>query len=233
MAKKKQKQARPAKSFGEALGINNFFQSDIFNGIFLCMQRRFPGRKRISVFHSDIQIIAEYRQRSTDFFKRDRSCFLFFRQLPASFPQFFKFIGPGKNPRPFGRTTARHGSSDVDHLPVKRNNAVAVTAVPGNTDGIGKGFPTKVSDPITPQGVWCEGPAPLFVGDTLYVYFDMYRDHRYGVVRSLDHGKTWSDVSHLLHMPQGIRHGTAFCVDERYLTPLLHLHESAPSSPTR
>lgn len=34
MAKKKQKQARPAKSFGEALGINNFFQSDIFNGIF-------------------------------------------------------------------------------------------------------------------------------------------------------------------------------------------------------
>ena len=90
-----------------------------------------------------------------------------------------------------------------------------------------------MSDPITPQGVWCEGPAPLFVGDTLYVYFDMYRDHRYGVVRSLDHGKTWSDVSHLLHMPQCIRHGTAFCVDERYLTPLLHLHGSAPSSPTR
>ena len=34
MAKKKQKQARPAKSFWEALGIKNIFQSDIFNGIF-------------------------------------------------------------------------------------------------------------------------------------------------------------------------------------------------------
>ncbi len=112
-------------------------------------------------------------------------------------------------------------------LPAEKNIRVTTTKK------IQKGFPTKVSDPITPQGVWCEGPAPLFVGDTLYVYFDMYRDHRYGVVRSLDHGKTWSDVSHLLHMPQGIRHGTAFCVDERYLTPLLHLHESAPSSPTR
>lgn len=34
MAKKKQKQAQPAKSFWEALGIKNIFQSDIFNGIF-------------------------------------------------------------------------------------------------------------------------------------------------------------------------------------------------------
>ena len=34
MAKKKQKQARPAKSFSEAIGIKNIFQSDIFNGIF-------------------------------------------------------------------------------------------------------------------------------------------------------------------------------------------------------
>ena len=25
---------------------------------------------------------------------------------------------------------------------------------------------------------WCEGPAPLFVDDVLYVYFDKYRNHQ-------------------------------------------------------
>lgn len=52
-----------------------------------------------------------------------------------------------------------------------------------------------------------------FVGDALYVYFDKYRDHRYGAVRSLDHGETWEDVSDQVSFPRGIRHGTAFAVD--------------------
>lgn len=104
-------------------------------------------------------------------------------------------------------------------LPAEKNIRVTTTK------NIRKGFPTKVSKPITPEGMWCEGPAPLFVGDTLYVYYDMYRDHRYGVARSLDHGKTWQDVSSQLQMPKGIRHGTAFRVDECYLAPLLQLHE--------
>ena len=80
------------------------------------------------------------------------------------------------------------------------------------TKKIEKGFPTKVSAPITGK-YWAEGPAPLFVGDTLYVYFDKYRDHRYGAVRSLDHGETWEDVSDQVSFPRGIRHGTAFAVD--------------------
>lgn len=82
------------------------------------------------------------------------------------------------------------------------------------------GFPTEVSAPITGD-YWAEGPAPLFVGDTLYVYFDKYRDHRYGAVRSLDHGKTWEDISDQTSFPQGIRHGTAFAVDEAVLDKLL------------
>lgn len=82
------------------------------------------------------------------------------------------------------------------------------------------GFPTEVSAPITGD-YWAEGPAPLFVGDTLYVYFDKYRDHRYGAVRSLDHGKTWEDISDQTFFPQGIRHGTAFAVDEAVLDKLL------------
>lgn len=110
-------------------------------------------------------------------------------------------------------------------LPAEKNLRTTVTK------NITKGFPTKVSSPISPKGIWVEGPAPLFVGDTLYVYFDMYRNHRYGVVRSLDDGKTWQDVSNQLQMPQGIRHGTAFRVEESVLKPLLKVREYNPLIP--
>ena len=88
------------------------------------------------------------------------------------------------------------------------------------TKDLAKGFPTKVSAPITGK-YWAEGPAPLFVGDALYVYFDKYRDHRYGAVRSLDHGETWEDVSDQVSFPRGIRHGTAFAVDASVVEALV------------
>ncbi|SCH00127.1 alpha-d-galacturonidase [uncultured Bacteroides sp.] len=88
------------------------------------------------------------------------------------------------------------------------------------TENIRKGFPTKVSAPIT-GNYWAEGPAPLFIGDTLYVYFDKYRDHRYGAVRSLDHGETWEDVSDQVSFPKGIRHGTTFAVDASVVETLI------------
>ncbi len=110
-------------------------------------------------------------------------------------------------------------------LPAEKNIRVTTTK------DIRRGFPTKVSAPITPDKIWCEGPAPLFVGDTLYVYFDMYTSHRYGVVRSLDHGKTWQNLSDELQMPKGIRHGTAFRVSEEVLGRLLTVHESNPLIP--
>lgn len=87
------------------------------------------------------------------------------------------------------------------------------------TSDIRKGFSTKVSAPITGD-YWAEGPAPLFVGDTLYVYFDKYRDKKYGAVRSLDFGKTWTDVSDQVSFPKGTRHGTAFTVSEQVLNRL-------------
>ena len=88
------------------------------------------------------------------------------------------------------------------------------------TKDLAKGFPTKVSVPITGK-YWAEGPAPLFVGDALYVYFDKYRDHRYGAVRSLDHGETWEDVSDQVSFPRGIRHGTAIAVDASVVEALV------------
>lgn len=89
------------------------------------------------------------------------------------------------------------------------------------TENIRKGFPVNVSAPIT-GNYWAEGPSPFFVGDTLYVYFDKYRDHRYGAVRSFDFGKTWEDVSELVSFPKGIRHGTAFTVKASVVEQLIN-----------
>ena len=82
-----------------------------------------------------------------------------------------------------------------------------------------EGFSTEVSAPITGD-YWAEGPAPLYVGDTLYVYFDKYTQGKYGALRSLDHGKTWTDVSESLTVPKGMRHGTAFAVDKKLVEEL-------------
>lgn len=80
-------------------------------------------------------------------------------------------------------------------------------------------FPTTVSAPITGD-YWAEGPAPLLVGDSVYVYFDKYTEHKYGAVRSKDMIQ-WDDVSEQVSFPEGLRHGTAFTVDEAILNKLL------------
>ncbi|MCY1312761.1 hypothetical protein D9M70_632110 [compost metagenome] len=71
----------------------------------------------------------------------------------------------------------------------------------------------EVSTPIT-GNYWAEGPAPLQVGDSVYVYFDKYTEKQYGAVRSADL-KNWEDVSDQVSFPKGIRHGTAFSVSRR------------------
>lgn len=97
--------------------------------------------------------------------------------------------------------------------PPEKNIRVTSTAKMDN------GFPVEVSAPIT-GNFWAEGPAPLVIGDYVYVYFDKYRDKKYGAVRTLDM-KTWEDVSDQIKFPQGIRHGTAFKVPESVLNKLL------------
>lgn len=81
-------------------------------------------------------------------------------------------------------------------------------------------YPTNVSEPITGD-YWAEGPAPLKVGKYIYVYFDKYREHVYGAVRSKDL-ETWEDVSDSLNMVRGARHGTAFKVDEEVLNNIMN-----------
>lgn len=99
------------------------------------------------------------------------------------------------------------------------------------TGDITDGFPVEVSEPITGD-YWAEGPSPLVIGNYIYVYFDKYRDRKYGAVRTKD-GVKWEDVSDQVSFPQGVRHGTTFTADEEILKGLLQLpEESAPESPS-
>ena len=95
------------------------------------------------------------------------------------------------------------------------------------TKNLSSAFPVNVSVPIT-GNYWAEGPSPLFIGDTLYVYFDKYQNHTYGAVRSNDHGETWEDVSDRVSFPEGIRHGTAFVVDVSVVENLIKQFKKSP-----
>lgn len=100
-----------------------------------------------------------------------------------------------------------------NHTPIEKN--IRVT----RSKNLAKGFPTDVSPKISPD--WVEGPSPLFVGDTLYVYIDFYGKGGYGAVKSDDRGKTWERVpSEKIKFPKGIRHGTAFAVDRSVVDAL-------------
>ena len=79
-------------------------------------------------------------------------------------------------------------------------------------------YPTVVSEPIT-GNYWAEGPTILTIGESVYVYFDKYVDHKYGAVRSKDLEK-WEDVSDQIVFPEGIRHGTAFKVTKKVFEKL-------------
>lgn len=98
-------------------------------------------------------------------------------------------------------------------LPAEKNLRIT------RTRNIRRGFPTEVSAPIT-GNYWAEGPSPLVIEGTIYVYFDKYMEHKYGAVRSSDGGKTWEDVSDLVSFPEGVRHGTAFEVSADVLENL-------------
>ena len=101
---------------------------------------------------------------------------------------------------------------DTYYLFVKNENeAPAEKNIRVTTNTKPYDFPTEVSAPITGD-YWAEGPAPLQVGDYVYVYFDKYTQGKYGAIRSLDM-KTWEDISDSITFPQGIRHGTAFKVE--------------------
>ena len=77
----------------------------------------------------------------------------------------------------------------------------------------------KASEPIT-GNYWAEGPTVMQLGKEWIVYFDKYREHKYGAMASKDL-KNWTDISSLISVPAGIRHGTIFKLTQTELDALL------------
>lgn len=71
---------------------------------------------------------------------------------------------------------------------------------------------TKPGDPIT-NGYWAEGPTTLRIGNKWIVYFDKYRNQKYGAITSTDL-KNWTEISDQIKLPRGIRHGTIFKISQ-------------------
>ena len=84
-----------------------------------------------------------------------------------------------------------------------------------------KKIPLNVSEPISGKE-WAEGPSAIKIGKYTYVYWDLYRNHRYTGVRSKNPKKgQWEKLDDKIKFPAGMRHGTAFCVDESVVYKLL------------
>ena len=101
---------------------------------------------------------------------------------------------------------------DETRYPPQKNIRVATSAK--LTEGYN--FPSM---PIT-GNYWAEGPTAIKINNQWIVYFDKYRDHKYGAVASSDLIK-WEDISDKIRMPPGIRHGTVFIVTSTELARLL------------
>jgi hypothetical protein len=101
---------------------------------------------------------------------------------------------------------------DETRYPPQKNIRVATSTK--LTEGYG-----NPSMPIT-GNYWAEGPTAIKVNGQWIVYFDKYRDHKYGAVASADliH---WTDISDKIRMPAGIRHGTVFSITKNELALLL------------
>jgi len=54
---------------------------------------------------------------------------------------------------------------------------------------------------------WAEGPSVNYANGQWYIYFDRYMDDHFGLIKSKDL-KTWTDITHQLEFPAGIRHGS-------------------------
>ncbi|MGE4587502.1 MAG: glycoside hydrolase family 43 protein [Mangrovibacterium sp.] len=95
--------------------------------------------------------------------------------------------------------------------PVKKHIRIA------RSDSLTGGY-RLISKPITPD--WVEGPTVIRIGGHWIIYYDEYRRHHMGAVRSTDL-LNWEICTDQLSFPDGVRHGTVFPVEQNVLKKLL------------
>ncbi|MFV0366396.1 MAG: glycoside hydrolase family 43 protein [Mangrovibacterium sp.] len=77
---------------------------------------------------------------------------------------------------------------------------------------------TDMTEPFS--GLLTEGPTVEKVGDDYLVYYDFYGEKRYAAARTKDF-KNFEDVSNLISLPEGHKHGTIFQTTESVLQNML------------
>ena len=76
----------------------------------------------------------------------------------------------------------------------------------------------NVTAPFTEP--FTEGPAVAKVGNEWLIYFDAYREKKYGAVKTTDF-KTFMPLKDEISVPEGHKHGTIFKVKKKVLKQLL------------
>lgn len=77
---------------------------------------------------------------------------------------------------------------------------------------------TNVTAPFTPS--YSEGPAVAKAGENWLIYYDAYRDKKFGAVKTTDF-KTFTPADNEISVPEGHKHGTIFKVKQKVLKSLL------------
>jgi hypothetical protein len=81
---------------------------------------------------------------------------------------------------------------------------------------------SSATEPIT-GSYWAEGPTVVKLGENWVVYFDKYREKKYGAVTSTDL-KNWKELPDgAFSLPGGIRHGSILAVPEKLADKLRSL----------
>lgn len=89
---------------------------------------------------------------------------------------------------------------------------------PSIAPGTNPGDSLKLQGHFGPE--YCEGPCAVKIGDEWYIYYDVYRQTRYGAVRTKDF-RTFENIDNLISFPRGHKHGTIIKVRKPILDNLL------------
>jgi hypothetical protein len=78
---------------------------------------------------------------------------------------------------------------------------------------------SKASESFT--GNFIEGPTVVKVNQEWLIYFDVYKEKKYGAMKTRDF-KEFTDISSKISIPEGHKHGTIFKTKEKVLKKLLN-----------
>jgi hypothetical protein len=102
---------------------------------------------------------------------------------------------------------------DETRTPTQKNIKIATSKK------LNSGY-SNASVPIT-GNYWAEGPTAFWLDGNWVVYFDKYRDHKYGAVRS-NNLIDWTDISDKISLPPGIQHGSIFKISRKEFDELIN-----------